>query len=61
MNNLFFESPGSEHVGGCFFAMADGSVQWLGEFIDAKDNNALFPLLGSIRDGAVASLAGAGY
>jgi hypothetical protein len=36
-------------------------VQWLGEFIDAKDNNALFPLLGSIRDGAVASLAGAGY
>ena len=61
MNNLFFESPGSEHVGGCFVAMADGSVQWLDEFIDAKDNNAVFPLLGSIRDGAVASRAAAGY
>lgn len=57
MNNLFFESPGSEHTGGCFFAMADGSVRWLNEFVDARDNNAVFPLLGSIRDGAVASLA----
>ncbi|MFM9197972.1 MAG: DUF1559 domain-containing protein [Planctomycetia bacterium] len=61
MNNLFFESPGSEHVGGCFFAMADGSVRWLGEFIDAKDNNSVFPLLGSCRDGADAHLANAGY
>jgi hypothetical protein len=61
MNNLFFESPGSEHVGGCFFAMADGSVRWLGEFIDAKDNNSVFPRLGSCRDGAVANLADAGY
>lgn len=59
MNNLFFESPGSEHLGGCFFALADGSVQWIDEFIDAKDNNALFPLLGSIQDGAVAGLAAA--
>jgi len=61
MNNLFFESPGSDHAGGCFFAMADGSVQWLGEFIDAKDNNAVFPILGSMGDGAVASVAAAGY
>ena len=60
MNNLFFESPGSDHSGGCFFAMADGSVQWLDEFIDAKDNNAVFPLLGSIRDGAGGGLAAAG-
>lgn len=61
MNNFFFESPGSEHAGGGFFAMADGSVRWLGEFIDAKDNNAVFPLLGSIRDGAVTRLSDSGY
>jgi hypothetical protein len=61
MNNLFFESPGSDHAGGSFFAMADGSVRWLGEFVDAKDNNAVFPLLGSIGDGAVARVADTAY
>jgi hypothetical protein len=28
----------------------------MSEFVDAKDNAAVFPLLGSIRDGGVASI-----
>jgi prepilin-type N-terminal cleavage/methylation domain-containing protein len=57
LNNRFFESAGSEHMGGAFFAMADGSIQFISEFIDAKNNAAVFPLLGSMRDGEIASLA----
>lgn len=56
INNRFFMSPGSDHNGGCWFAMADGSTQFLSEFVDAKDNRAVFPLLGSMRDGRIASL-----
>ncbi|MFM8893163.1 MAG: DUF1559 domain-containing protein [Planctomycetia bacterium] len=60
INNAFFESPGSEHRGGCFFAMADGSVRWLGGAIDAADNNGVFPRLGSIRDGRPTGFAASG-
>jgi hypothetical protein len=58
LNNRFFQSAGSEHLGGAFFAMADGSVHWISEFIDAADNDAVFPLLGSMRDGEVTTFAG---
>jgi prepilin-type N-terminal cleavage/methylation domain-containing protein len=61
INNLFFESPGSDHLGGAFLAMGDGSVRFVSEFVDAKDNGAVFPLLGSIRDGGVAAIDMASY
>lgn len=57
LNNDFFESPGSEHPGGASFAMADGAVKWFDEFIDVRDNDSDFPLLGSMRDGQAATLS----
>ncbi len=56
INNLFFESPGSDHDEGAYFAMGDGSVRFVSEFVDAKDNGALLPLLGSIQDGGIAAI-----
>ncbi|RLS76988.1 MAG: DUF1559 domain-containing protein [Planctomycetota bacterium] len=53
----FFESPGSEHLGGCFIAMGDGSIDFVSEFVDAKETNSVFALLGSMRDGETVSLA----
>jgi prepilin-type N-terminal cleavage/methylation domain-containing protein/prepilin-type processing-associated H-X9-DG protein len=34
VNSWFFEHPGSEHPGGCQFALADGSVRFISENID---------------------------
>ena len=57
INNGFFESPGSDHMGGAFFALADGSVQFIADSVDAATTTSVFPLLGSMRDGQIASLA----
>jgi prepilin-type N-terminal cleavage/methylation domain-containing protein/prepilin-type processing-associated H-X9-DG protein len=56
INNRFFASPGSDHQGGANFALGDGSVRFISEFVDAKDNAAVLPLLGSISDGEIASV-----
>jgi prepilin-type N-terminal cleavage/methylation domain-containing protein len=46
MNNGFFQSPGSEHVGGANFGMADGTVRFLNQSIDPN----VFAILGSMAD-----------
>jgi prepilin-type N-terminal cleavage/methylation domain-containing protein len=59
INNLFFESMGSNHIGGAVVAMGDASVRFLSESIDCSENVSLLPLLGSIRDGRSANLGNA--
>ena len=51
MNNGFFESPGSEHVGGAHFGLADGSVRFISENIET----VLFRHMGARSDGHIVS------
>jgi hypothetical protein len=37
--------------------MGDGSIDFVSEFVDAKETNSVFALLGSMRDGETVSLA----
>ena len=52
INDGHFESAGSEHSGGATIALADGSVRFLSDSI----NTAVYPLLGSMADGQIASI-----
>lgn len=52
INDGHFESAGSEHSGGATIALADGSVRFLSDSI----NSAVYPLLGSMADGQIASI-----
>ena len=52
MNNLFFESPGSDHPGGAHFGTADGAAHFIAETIDKQ----VFCYLGSMDDGHTAQV-----
>lgn len=52
INDGHFESAGSEHPGGATIALADGSVRFLSDSINAT----VYPLLGSMADGQIASI-----
>jgi prepilin-type N-terminal cleavage/methylation domain-containing protein len=52
MNNGFFQSPGSDHVGGANFGFADAHVQFISTSIDPN----VFALLGSTADGVPVSI-----
>ena len=52
VNNGFYENPGSDHPGGAFFGMADGSVAFVSEDADT----IMFENLGTYANGEVASL-----
>ncbi len=52
INDGHFESAGSEHSGGATIALADGSVRFLSDSI----NSTVYPLLGSMADGQIASI-----
>lgn len=53
LNNGFFQSPGSNHVNGANFGLADGSVK----FISTDINPNIFALIGSMADQFVATIA----
>jgi len=52
MNNWFFESAGSEHLGGAHFGFGDGAVRFLSEHIDSQ----IYARMGSIADGGTVVL-----